>query len=297
MQCSLKFRRICLWAALAACAISILAQEREDPKFSSKAESRAKRLSQEIRQEIGQLKQHEWAGEYYEGDGLGENVLLLIAPKHGYVFGWHGCMGLYDRNYGGVTVTNGKLQLSFTFTNKPDGFVGIAGEFLPIRWGERMYLVPTNEIIGFCNEVNSGSEPRTEPHGSYLLRCGDEKRPATGDPAIPAEYHACLLKRPIEAEIIKIGKVVTRPSKADFKFEDTTVTLNAGKKQKLQPGMELYVTVPDRLVETVKIVSVTDSESEGVIIHVEGDNPRPKAGWKVSTRPPWRRIEESQPSQ
>ena len=293
----LKFRQLFLGAALAVCVSAAHAQEREDPKFSSKAESRAKSLSQQIRQEISQLKNHEWAGEYYEGDGRGENVSLLIAPKYGYVFEWHGCLGLYDRNYGGVTVTNGKLQLSFTFTNKYEGFEGITGEFIPIRWGKRMYLVPTKEIVGFCNEVNSGSEPRKELHGRYLLRRGDEKRQATGNPAVPAEYQSYLLKRPIEAAITKIGKVVTRPSKANFKFKDTTVTINAGKKHGLQSGMELYVTDPDRLVETMEIVSVTGSESQGVITQVGEDNPIPKVGWKLSTRAPWRSMDESKPPQ
>ena len=183
-------------------------------------------------------------------------------------------------------MTNGKLQLSFTFTNKHEGFEGIAGEFIPIRWGNRMYLVPTKEIVGFCNEVNSGSEPRKELHGRYLLRRGDEKRQATGDPAVPAEYQSYLLKRPIEAEITKIGKVVTRPSKADFKFKDTTVTINAGKKHGLQSGMELYVTAPDRLVERVEIASVVDAESQGVITQIGEDEPAPKVGWKLSTRAP-----------
>ena len=285
-----------LVVAFAFGVITAPAQGRDDPKFSNQAERTAKNLSQQIRQEISQLKNHEWAGDYYEGDGMGENVSLLIAPKHGYVFEWHGCLGLYDRNYGGVTVMNGRLQLSFTFTNKNEGFEGIAEQFIPIRWGERVYLVPTKEIVGFCNEVNSGSEPRRELHGRYLLRRGDEKRPATGDPAIPVEYQSYLLKRPIEAEITKIGKVVTRPSKADFKFKDTTVTINSGKSRGLRQGMELYVTDPHDLVQTVEIVSVNDLESQGVITQIGEDDPAPKAGWKLSTRAPWRRLDETKPA-
>ena len=291
-----KFCRAILVAAFTCGVITAQTQERDNPKFSNQAESTAKNLSQQIRQEISQPGKHEWAGDYYEGDGTGENVSLLIAPKHGYVFEWHGCLGLYDRNYGDVTVTNGRLQLSFTFTNKHEGFEGIAAEFIPVRWGKRMYLVPTKEIVRFCNEVNSGLEPRKEPHGRQLLRHGDEKRLATGDPAIPVEYRAYLLKEPIKAEITKIAKVVTRPSKSDFKFKDTTVTINSGMSQGLRQGMEFYVNDPHDLVQTVEIVSVTDSESQGVITQIGEDNPPPKVGWKLSTRAPWRCPDESNPA-
>ena len=225
--------------AFALFAGVILALRRDDPKFCGRAERKAKSLSQQIKMEIAQLKNHEWAGEYYEGDGLGENVSLVIAPKHGYVFEWHGCLGLYDRNYGDVTSTNDRIQFSFAFTNKQEGFEGIASEFILIRWGDRKYLVPANAVVGFCNDVNSGREPRKQPHGRFLLRRGDETKKSSGSPAVPPEFQAYLIKQPIEASITQIGKTSTRPSRADFQFKDTTVTRNAGEKQGLHPGMEL----------------------------------------------------------
>ena len=132
MRRRLKFCRTVLVVMFAFGVITAPAREREAQKFSSKAERRANSLSQQIRQEIGRLKGHEWAGEYYEGDGLGVNVSLLIAPEHGFVFEWHGCLGLYDRNYGCVATTNGRLQLSFAYSNKQEGFEGLATEFVPV---------------------------------------------------------------------------------------------------------------------------------------------------------------------
>ena len=86
--------------------------------------------------------------------------LLDLAPKSGYVFEWHGCMGLYDRNYGAVTWTKDRLRLSFTLPNKREGFQGIDEKFIPVAWGDRKYLIPASDIVGFCNEVNAGDEPR-----------------------------------------------------------------------------------------------------------------------------------------
>jgi hypothetical protein len=99
-------------------------------KQSQNAEQAAKSLRITIQDEIAALGNHEWAGEYYEGDGLGVNVSLILAPKSGYVFEWHGCLGLYDRNYGAVTLKDRRIRLSFTFPNKREGFQGIAEEFI-----------------------------------------------------------------------------------------------------------------------------------------------------------------------
>ncbi|MGA2802012.1 MAG: hypothetical protein ABSE97_06560 [Verrucomicrobiota bacterium] len=265
---------------------TIQAQEREDPKFSSKAESRAKSLSQQIQQEIIQLKNHEWAGEYYEGDGTGENVSLLIAPKHGYVFEWHGCLGLYDRNYGSVTVTNGKLQLSFTFTNKHEGFEGIAEKFVPVHWGDRKYLIPANDMVGFCNAVNSREEPRNEIHGRFLLSQGDEKKKVTGKPSIPAEFTGYLLKAPIEANIIKVISSKSWTNSHGWQVRETGILINAGKKQGLLPGMELSVTSPD-IVESLTVKTVADQQAEGIIKQID-EKDVPEIGWKFSTIPRWR---------
>jgi len=282
-----KLWRWLLATAFIFCAIAALVQGRHDPKFSRKAESRSKSLSKQIREEIAQLKKHEWAGEYYEGDGLGVNVSLVMAPKHGYVFEWHGCLGLYDRNYGSVTATNGRLQLSFTFTNKHEGFEGIASEFIPIRWGERKYLIPADDIIGFCNEVNSKSEPRNDVHGRCLLRKGDEKKKADGKPAVSVEFAPYLLETPVKAEIVKIESSSTHTNSYGWQVRETEVTLDAGKDHGLLSGMELYVTSPD-IVESVEVKTVSDRQSKGFIKQIDERDDIPSVGWKLSSLPRWR---------
>src|SRR6185436_12407323 len=179
-------------------------------------------------------------------DGLGVNMSLSISPKSGFVFEWHGCLGLYDRNYGAVTLTNERVHLSFTFENKQQGFQGIASDLIPIPWGKRRYLVPADEMVGFCNHVNDGTEPRDGIHGSELLRRGDEKKPVSGLPKVPKEFHDYLISKPIVAEIISVGAYKTRPSVVDWKFKDTPVVINVGSDKGLRPGMELLVTEPGR---------------------------------------------------
>ncbi|MEN6450205.1 MAG: hypothetical protein ABFC96_06925 [Thermoguttaceae bacterium] len=256
-------------------------------KISEKAEKTAATFRKSIEAEIKTLKKHDWAGQYYEGDGLGVNVSLGLAPKSGFLFEWHGCMGLYDRNYGAVSFDKGKIHLSCTLPNKRKGFQGIAEEFTPIAWGERKYLVPSDDIVGFCNDVNDGSEPRKGMHGSYLLRDGDEKKEAKGVPTVPAEFRPYLLSHPVEAEIVVVGNATTRPSVCEWKFKDTPVVLNRGKKQGLLKGMKLHVTKPNNVVESVEITKAEDERCEAVMTQVGEKEAGPQVGWKLSTRCRW----------
>jgi hypothetical protein len=271
-------------------AATVIAADRREAKFSAKAERTASSMRKTILAEIKDLANHEWAGEYYAGDGLGVNTAVAIAPKSGYVFEWHGCLGLYDRNYGGVTWTNDRIRLAFTFDNKRQGFEGLAPEFIPIRWGTRHYLVPTGDIIGFCNNVNEGREPREDVHGFCLLRRGDEKAEVSGFPIVPKEYRSYLLAEPIEAAIESVSKYATRSSVCDWKFKDTPVTLNVGSKKGLRAGMELHVAEPGNIVESVRITKVEESRSEAVMTQIGEDATGPLVGWKLSTQAPWTRA-------
>ena len=282
-------RKLLLLAILCACVSGCATTDRNEAKQSDEAAKTAANLREKIHQELKTLQDHPWAGEYYEGDGLGENVSLSIAPEAGYVFEWHGCLGVYDRNYGSVAFTNGKLRLSFTFKNERKGFQGIAQNFIPVPWGKRAYLIPADDVIGFCNRVNNGMEPRDDVHGSYLLREGDEKKRVSGFPLVPDDFRGYLLAKPIVAEITGIRSVTTRPSVCKWKFKDTTVIIDAGKNKGLRTGMEMNIIQPD-VVESVIITKVGDTQSEAVMTQAGEDEPGPQKGWRLSTRCRW--IEE-----
>jgi len=91
--------------------VFISAGSQQDENLSDISQAAATARAWQIKAELAQLKTHEWAGEYYEGDGEGENISLLTAPKAGFVFRWQGCLGLYGLNYGSVEATSGRLKL------------------------------------------------------------------------------------------------------------------------------------------------------------------------------------------
>ena len=135
-------------------------------KTSAPAEARATAIREGVRRDVQVLgPEHPWAGTYYFGDGLGANVSLALSPAAGFLFEWHGCLGLYDRNYGQVTVNGARLHLLPELESSHDGFQGLVATLVAIPWGPRRYLVPADKIKDFCNAVNSAREPRTRVHG------------------------------------------------------------------------------------------------------------------------------------
>src|ERR1700731_868031 len=267
-----------LWIVLAS---PIAAQANRPPKLSKSSVRVSEKQTKNIQAELKSLTAHEWAGEYYYGDGLGVNVSLVLAPAAGFVFRWDGCLGLYDLNYGRVTERNGIITLQFTYPNEREGFQGIATELVPVRWGERHYLVPSDGIVKFANAVNAGTEPNDFMGGRsfyFLLKRGDEGKAVHGTPPIPQEYSPYLLKSPIHATISAIDE-----THREATARVTKVMLDSGRAQGLLKGMELYVHESGK-VETATIMQVGDHSSQAVIYQYDGTAIAPAPGWKLSTK-------------
>lgn len=258
-----------------------------EEKFSENAENEAQRRLKAIEEEIAEPGTPAWAGAYYQGDGLGVGIFLTLAPKAGFVFEWHGCVGVYDRNFGPVTLHDHEIRLEPTFPNERMGFQGIVEQLIPVTWGERNYLIPSNDVIGFCNEVNLGAEPRADKYGLYLLRRGDEEKYVQGPPALPQKYLEYLLREPIEGEIVEVGKSASRRNVCDWDVTDVEVTLNVGSKAGLRKGMQLVVVKPDDLVQWVIVSAVAQDQCHGIMTQVVESESAPQVGWRLSTRARW----------
>lgn len=261
-----------------------------DEKRSEKNQAIVKERMEKIEKEIETLENHPWAGSYYEGDGLGVNRRLLIAPESGFAFTWHGCLGLYDQNYGKAIWEKDRVKLSFTFENLEEGFQGLENEFIPVRWDERHYLIPPKKMIDFCNHVNSGWY-RTGVWGQFLLRDGDEKKKCIEKPDVPEKYRPYLLDQPIEAMVIEVGEVVCDSNECEGECcspkNEVSITINKGKKDGVLPKMEFYILDNDYpQYSKIKIIEVDESQSKGTK-EVGEYTPVPKTGWKISTRSRW----------
>lgn len=264
-----------------------------DKKFSEATISEWNDRYEHIQHEIESLPNHEWAGSYYHGDGLGVNASLTMAPSNGFVFVWTGCLGVYDRNYGDVTHTDrGTIQLRFEFVNDEKGFQGVSPEFVPIAWGERHYLLEPDRVIDFCNSVNSGWEPRDGAHGFYFLRRGDESKPVEGMPTVDDFHKPYMPADAIKAQIIEVGESTSTTSEYGITTVTAKVKLNVGSNDKVLPGMVFNLYPPEcaRLGNRVKVLNVSESTCDAEMRYISTeklDAGEPKVGWKYTTGSPW----------
>lgn len=282
-----------LWAFLAfvllgTAASYLLARNRLDPEFRSsdlRAERRRQRI-EAIQREIRRLdKRHPWAGDYYQGDHLGSNLSLEVAPEAGYHYAWAGCLGTYQEEGGKVVERDGKL-----FFHGAQSQVLRQGLTI-VPWSERVYLIAEDELADFANAINLGVEPRYESGGSFFLRDEDLMKLVSSRPSLPPAYAKLLLERPIDAKLISVGGRPPDPG-CDPEHE-SVVVLDAGRRAGVLPGMEFVATGAGEH-GYAKVLRVNERSSLARFSRYSKNDPKPRRGWRVSTvyadrrnRPPW----------
>jgi hypothetical protein len=256
-------------------------KDRNEPPASVIARQEA------IREELKALEGHPWAGEYYQGDGLGVNISLSLAPREGVSATSYGCLGLYGSNEGRVVVLpDGDLTFAFNLPNK-SGFGGFPKELVPVRWGERHYLLQRSEMFDFVNAVNANVEPSAFVMGNaFLLKKGDEGKKVAGLPDLPKPYLTALRAEPVEAAVTEVTTLADR--KNEFAcFKNYQVALDRGETSGLLVGMKLNVLTPRHVFEKAEIITLNrdNGVAELRIMEEECDHPKsvPTTGWKLTT--------------
>src|SRR5262245_16434883 len=108
-------------AAAVAAVLLLMGCSREDadadrPKSRQWTAADREAAMAPVKRELAAGATEPWAGEYFEGDGLGVNVPFAVAPKAGFASSLTGCMGLYRVVRGSVTATGDELLLTFDET-------------------------------------------------------------------------------------------------------------------------------------------------------------------------------------
>lgn len=111
---------------------------------------------------------------------------------------------------------------------------------LPVKWGERVYLIDESDLRDFSNAINFGLEPRTELrsepyYGSFFLRESDLQKSVSGKPLLPAEWQTFLLSKPVTAKIVAL----------ETQEKTQVATINRGSQDGLRVGMKLLVKEQD----------------------------------------------------
>jgi hypothetical protein len=244
-----------------------------------------------ITDELASLGAHDWAGTYYQGDGLGVNVTLRLAPDAGVAYTWSGCMGIYDLNHGSITsVSPEGIELALALP--PEGnrvwyqaFVPhpyMSRRWVPVSWGNERFMIPDCQLIAFCNAVNEGSNyvpfPRRIVDNDWhrMIECAETL------PLVPPAYRPFLLETPLTAVITTSSETKANGTFADKKTEQFLVsaTVGLGSEDGLLPGMLLHAKGRG----SGEVVEVTAHEATVEFRFAGHGEQEPRAGWSLSTR-------------
>ena len=165
------------------------------------------------------------AGEYFPGHGLGGGEAVTL--KSDRTFRSH---ELYCIRGGADDDTCPASRWSL------EGEIIVVrgsyyGRFVPVRWGDRRYLVPQGRMVEFCSAINQGWGRRSATFpGTHLLRSGDKKKPAQGLPVVPQKWRSYLLKEPVVGGVLEVTS-------------DGSFILDIGTYDGIKKGMQLIVHV------------------------------------------------------
>ena len=243
----------------------------------------------------------EWAGTYSAPSGEVNVIALRWSPQAGFVYlNFYTCLPELRRlDYGTVAATPDYILLT-SLSSKLSGRVT---KYLPVKWGERHYLVPESEVAQFYKFVAGYGWKKDEyVFFDFLLKNDDSEKPIAGMPIFPRGYER-YVRRPVEATITEVLRREIRTAQnydGSPAYESHTfVKLDAGSADGIKRGMSLNVLGSEDY-ETVEIVRVGRRSSVGVLVRSLDENkqevfknhrtdeikpyPIVSAGWQLSTR-------------
>ena len=259
----------------------------EDAEVRREAAVEARRIA--IEREIERSIGHPWAARYYEGDGLGANIGITIAPKTGVAATLHGCLGLYDASLGAVVPqADGSLRFDFEQPNEPAS-AHFPQRLVPVRWSERRYLIKPEEMAAFAAAIHAGEEPRPHAGGRFLLAQGDERKLVAGRPGLPANQLARIRLQPVAARIVEVGEARRDGRIGGMCNAHYRVRLAVEGNEVLQAGEQLLEATSRSPLVDIAVDTSRRGEATGSIkvleIHCGKPDPdeRPTTEWHLTT--------------
>ena len=118
-----------------------------------------------------------------------------------FMWSWH-LLVKSDRTFSLEIFTDMGFQLEYTGKidivgnyfrlTTSDPYFDEPSEYLPIRWGDRRYIIPANMVLEFCDDIKQGWEPRDGVIGGpYYLREGDWEKPTRWSPKLLDGHSLC----------------------------------------------------------------------------------------------------------
>jgi hypothetical protein len=126
-----------------------------------------------------------------------DSIEILLDGRYRRLhWGRHGIHG--DSGY--ATATGGRMVLE----RAPESKFWMTPTLIPVRWGERDYLVEENRMPAFCRAVVKGREPIAGGQGAFYLRQDDSHKAVAGLPALPEPWKSALETRLLRATVSRV---------------------------------------------------------------------------------------------
>ncbi len=220
------------------------------------------------------------AGDYtYQDDCAG--VLLRITTDGTYQYSYWNDTGGQLEFQGTCSAGDGALRL--TPTGPYSSSVGyLAGDFIPIDWGDRAFLVPEKDRLLFCSAGNGAFIPHCVSRGPGKAYPGPfARRTLEGVPKVPREWKPFLLSTPVVGSITDL-------------ISQDMVLIDKGAKDGIRAGMvmlrandtnsPLYTVL---YVEDGRCLIKDSRHYDPIVEHFRYPEPFPlTVGRKMSTRLP-----------
>ncbi len=218
----------------------------------------------------------EIVGTYQRSNGRNGYFTLELTARGRYQF------EAMEPVFGGVSRSKGR----FVFQ---DGVVHLQGEreiesatlprpLRPIIWGKRMYLVPKDRGLVFCNTVNLGLlVPISTRLCPFFLRHRGAQSPVTGLPRVPKTWRPNLLESPVEGTVRRIV----------FSERRVLAIMDVGRIHGVKVGMLLLaVNGRGRPKAWLKVANSFRSLSIAQVISTFPRNLKlqPNTGWLVTSQ-------------
>lgn len=261
-----------------------------DDRYTAEEAASAQTRWHQVREDSERGESSEWAGDYSRGEGEVNIVYFRWSSASGFAFfSVYTCLpNVTNLDYGRVSVSPNLIQM---LSERAAGRSILPRNFLPVRWGNRRYLVPEANLAAFCDYTaglgayNDWTDVQIAPH-DFFLNNDDWRESVEGLPQLPPGYEH-FNRRPIEATITRVSPRFFRRMRDSvgglYRNLVIPVTINAGRAQRIRRGLMLYMENGG----AVRVLQVGRNSSRGEIVRYTGEEPISiTVGSRLSTRHP-----------
>jgi len=266
------------------------------PEMKGEIESRWNEIGEDVKTEKNPL-----TGTYAEL-GSESGYFLRWSTKKGFILiPYFDQSMVVDYSYGKVVITPDseiKLIPEKEFTGRGRWYRKTPKVWIPAINGA--FLVPKVQFTSFVDYFGGYGQFNGFPRKKFCDGCGTFAARQDMDGNYPKEFLAPpkylkYIKKPIEAEIIYVGKNRKGWSTANTLHitgdkvlsSITPVLINAGQRHGVRTGlMFLLINSGDNYEQVLKITLVDANRSEGIIVrNIDASFPALKRGIRVTTSP------------